>query len=32
MLGDLEGLIFFVPFLYLAFYLIAWVICRKLFP
>jgi hypothetical protein len=32
MLGDLEGIIIFIPFLYLTFYLAAWSICRKIFP
>lgn len=31
MLGDLEGIILFIPFLYLTFYLTAWAVCRKLF-
>lgn len=32
MLHDLEGLIFFVPFIYLAMYLIAYLYTRRRFP
>jgi hypothetical protein len=32
MMGDLERIVFFVPGLYLAFYLIAWKVTRKWFP
>lgn len=30
--GNLEWVIFFVPFVYLSFYVIAYLITRKLFP
>lgn len=32
MMGDLESIILFVPFLYLSFYIIAFSVIRKLFP
>jgi len=32
MLGDLEGLIIFIPFLYLGFYVVAYRYTRKKFP
>jgi hypothetical protein len=32
MLGDLEGLIIFIPFLYLGFYFVAYRYTRKKFP
>lgn len=32
MLGDIEGIIFFIPFLYLAIYLAAAVIMSRLYP
>jgi hypothetical protein len=32
MLGDLEGIIFFVPFLYLGFAAVAYFIMRKHYP
>jgi len=32
MLAVLVVIIIFIPFLYLAFYLAAWSICRKIFP
>jgi hypothetical protein len=32
MLGDLEGLIIFIPFLYLGFYLVAYTLTKKSFP
>lgn len=32
MLGGLEGIIIFIPLLYLVFYLVAWLYTRKKFP
>lgn len=32
MLGGLEGLILFVPLIYLGFYIIAWLYVRRRFP
>ncbi len=32
MLGDLEGLIIFIPFLYLGLTAVAYLITRKMFP
>lgn len=32
MLGGLEGLILFIPFVYLGFYIIAWLYTRRHFP
>jgi hypothetical protein len=32
MLGDLEGLIIFIPFLYLGLYIAAYLYTRKKFP
>jgi hypothetical protein len=32
MMGDLEGIILFIPFVYLAFYCIAYLFGRKFFP
>jgi hypothetical protein len=32
MLGDLEGLVFFIPVLYFGFYLVAYAYTRKKFP
>lgn len=32
MLGGLEGLIVFIPFVYLGFYIVAWRYTRRRFP
>lgn len=32
MMGDLEGIILFIPFVYLVFYCIAYLFGRKFFP
>jgi hypothetical protein len=32
MIGGLEGLIFFVPLVYLLLYILAWLYTRKKFP
>lgn len=32
MMGDLEAIIFFVPFLYLSFYIMAFSVIKKMFP
>lgn len=32
MLGGLEGLILVIPFVYLGFYIIAWLYARRHFP
>ena len=32
MLGGLEGFIFFIPFIYLVLFILAWLYTRKRFP